>query len=267
MLTRANRFLRRSAAIAVLGVGGLTVAAPAAAQGSYEIQVYPSALAPPRSTMFELHSNVTPSGITTTSDGTQPNDDAVHETLEITHGFNEWFETGFYVFTSARAGDGWQYVGSHIRPRFSIPERFKWPVGLSLSQEIGYQRSMFSADTWTWEIRPIIDQQLGPVNWSVNVAFEKTLQGEHVNDGWGIAPAAKLAVDVTPKVALGLEYYGDIGSTKNIAPWRSCSHQLFGVMDLNLAPEWEFNAGLGFGLTPASDSFVIKVIVGYRIGK
>jgi len=212
---------RRNGTIAIAAAALLAAATTASAQGSYEIQVYPSALMPPRSTIFELHSNVTPAGIKTTSDGTQPNDNAVHETLEITHGFNEWFETGFYVFTSARAGDGWQYVGSHIRPRLSVPERFKWPVGLSLSQEIGYQRPLFSTDTWTWEIRPIIDQQLGPVNWSINVAFEKTLQGEHVHDGWNISPAAKLGVGVSPRVAVGLEYYGEIGTTKNLEPWRA----------------------------------------------
>jgi len=32
-------------------------------------------------------------------------------------------------------------------------------VGLSLSTEIGYQQRSFSTDTWTVEIRPILDKQ------------------------------------------------------------------------------------------------------------
>jgi hypothetical protein len=32
---------------------------------------------------------------------------------------------------------------------------------VSLSQEIGYQRRDFSPDTWTWEIRPIVDKKIG----------------------------------------------------------------------------------------------------------
>jgi len=29
-----------------------------------------------------------------------------HETIEITHGFNDWFEVGFYIFTAAQNGHG-----------------------------------------------------------------------------------------------------------------------------------------------------------------
>ena len=41
---------------------------------------------------------------------------AMHETIEITHILNDWFETGFYIFTSARSSDGWD-CRHHIRPR------------------------------------------------------------------------------------------------------------------------------------------------------
>jgi len=59
--------------------------------------------------------------------------------------------------TTARASN---WVGYHIRPRFRVPPKWKWPLALSLSNEIGYQRAKYSADTWTWEMRPIIDKQI-----------------------------------------------------------------------------------------------------------
>ena len=37
------------------------------------------------------------------------------------------------------------WVGTHIRPRVAVPERYHLPVGISLSTEIGYQRAIFSA--------------------------------------------------------------------------------------------------------------------------
>src|SRR4249920_2374217 len=80
------------------------------AQDNYEIQVYGSETIPRGVTMIELHNNFTAKGAKTTSDGTLPTHHAWHETIEITHGFNEWFETGFYIFTSARNGSGWDYV-------------------------------------------------------------------------------------------------------------------------------------------------------------
>lgn len=36
--------------------------------------------------------------------GVRPTNHAVHETIAIAQGWNDWFETGFYIFTSARSG-------------------------------------------------------------------------------------------------------------------------------------------------------------------
>ena len=142
--------------------------------------------------MVELHSNYTASGSKATTDGTYPTNDQIHETVEITQGWNNWFETGFYIFTSAGPnGQGYKWVGDHIRPRVRVPPQWHWPVGASLSMEIGYQRALFSQDTWTWEIRPIVDQQKGRFYWAVNPAFERTLHGPAVNLGLDFAPAVR----------------------------------------------------------------------------
>jgi hypothetical protein len=112
--------------------------------------------------MVELHSNFTADGQRKTIDGVAPTYHAEHETIEITQGVNDWSEVGFYIFTSEQCGLGAQWVGDHIRPRVRAPEKWRWPVGVSISNEIGYQRARFSPDTWTWEIRPIVDKQAGP---------------------------------------------------------------------------------------------------------
>ena len=132
----------------------LLPAASLRAQGNYEVQVYGAEMVPPTRTMVELHSNFTFEGSKTEVDGVRPDNHALHETIEITQGFTSWFETGFYIFMSYRAGEGYQWVGDHIRPRIRVPEEWHWPVNMSLSTEIGYQRRSYSPDTWTWEIRP-----------------------------------------------------------------------------------------------------------------
>src|SRR5574340_1045332 len=138
----------------------LATALPARAQGNYEVQVYGSDTVEKGRTMLELHSNFTFEGSKATADGTYPTNHQLHETIEVTHGFTDWFETGFYVFTSAQNGYGIDWVGDHIRPRVRVPKSWNWPVGVSVSQEIGYQRAKYSADTWTYELRPIVDKQL-----------------------------------------------------------------------------------------------------------
>src|SRR5437879_3557551 len=119
--------------------GGLLLVS-ARAQDSYEIQVYPSDTVAKGGTIVELHSNYTVEGKRETVNGLLPSRHAIHETLEITHGFTSWFETGFYVFSSIQPHRGWEWVGDHIRPRLSVPKEWDWLVGLSLSSEVGFQR-------------------------------------------------------------------------------------------------------------------------------
>jgi hypothetical protein len=244
----------------------LSIASGAIAQDNYEIQVYGADLVPDNATMVELHTNFAAIGRKLVEDGVRPTNHAVHETLEITHGFSEWFECGFYLFTSARPGDGYQIVGSHVRPRIAVPERFHLPVGLSLSQEFGYQRREFSAATSTWELRPIVDQKIGRLYWSVNPALERTLTGEGSGEGFEFAPNAMVTYDVTPRVSAGLEFYGGFGPLHDLQPWRSGAQQLFPAINVDFGPDWEFNAAVGVGVTDSADRLLMKVIVGRRFG-
>ena len=241
-----------------------TLSPSAAAQDNYEIQVYAYDTVEPHHTMVELHSNFTIDGSKTVQDGVLPTNHAQHETIEITHGFTDWFETGFYIFTSERNGQGVQWVGDHIRPRVRIPKRWSWPVGLSLSNEVGYQRRKFSTDTWTWEMRPIIDKQLGRWYFSLNPTFDKSLHGLNVNQGFVFSPNVKFSYDFTKKITGGIEYYGSVGPATDFLPTFQQQHQIFPAVDLNLSPKWEVNFGLGVGVTRSTDHLIAKMILGYR---
>lgn len=234
------------------------------AQGNYEVQVYGSELVAPKVTMVELHSNFTASGEKKTIDGVLPTNHAVHETLEITHGFNEWFETGFYVFTSIQSDGSWYYVGSHIRPRFAVPERYKLPVGLSISNEIGWQRPNFSGDTWTWEIRPIVDKKIDKWYFAFNPTFDKSFRGPSKDLGYEFSPNIKFSYDVTKKIAAGVEYYGAYGPVTGFDPLREQQQQILPAVDIDFGDKWEFNFGVGVGVTGATDHLLVKAILGYR---
>jgi hypothetical protein len=233
-------------------------------QGNYEVQVYASDLVPKGVTMVELHSNITVSGTKTVEDGVLPTNHAVHETVEITHGFGEWFECGFYIFTSIQPDGGWKYVGSHIRPRFSVPERYHLPVGLSISNEIGWQRPLFSLDTWTWEIRPIVDKKIGKWYLAFNPTFDRSLHGPESKRGFQFSPNVKFGYDVTKKIVVGLEYYGAYGPVTGFDPLRDQQQQILPAVDIDFGKNWEFNFGVGVGVTQATDHLLVKAILGYR---
>jgi len=247
-----------------MAVGALAAAA-LHAQDNYEVQVYGSELTPPGQTMVELHSNFTFQGSKNMVDGVRPDNHALHETVEITQGITPWLETGFYVFTSYRAGEGWQYVGSHIRPRVAIPEDWKWPVGLSLSSEFGYERPSYASDTWTWEIRPIVDKTLGPLYLCFNPTLERSLHGAEVGKGVTFSPNAKIGYALSKKVNAGIEYYGALGSITGFDPIRDQQQAIVPAIDLDLSPNWEFNFGVGVGMTGATDHLLVKMILGRRL--
>src|SRR5258708_9802582 len=229
-----------------------------------EIQVYRYDTVAARTTMVEIHSNFTVEGSKTVQDGVLPTNHAEHETLEITQGINEWAEVGFYVFTSIQSDGGWQWVGDHIRPRVRVPEKWHWPVGVSLSNEIGYQRRAFSPDTWTWEIRPIVDKKIGPWYLSFNPALDRSWHGPGVNQGVTFSPNAKVSSDFTKKIAVGLEYYASYGSLTGFDPLKDQQQQFFPSIDVDFGPQWEFNFGAGVGTTHSTDHLIVKCIIGRR---
>ena len=257
--------MRKLPGFLLTGVGCLALSsATAHAQGNYEIQVYGSETVAPKNLMVELHSNFTPEGQKYFIDGVIPTNHQEHETLELTEGLTSWSEVGFYVFTSWQDGHGVQWVGDHIRPRVRAPDSWHLPVGLSLSTEIGYQRAVYSPDTWTWEIRPIIDKTIGRWYLAVNPALERTWHGPDVNLGLGFSPGAKISYDFNRQVSGGLEYYADYGRLGAIAALHDQQQQIFAVTDLNVSPAWEINIGVGVGPTAGTDHLIVKGILGRR---
>ena len=130
--------------------------------------------------------------------------------------------------------------------------------------EIGYQRAVYSPDTWTWEIRPIIDKTLGRWYFAVNPALERTWHGHGVADGLDFAPGVKAGYDFTKIVNAGIEYYADYGRLGRPSSLHDQQQQIFAVTDLNVSPKWEINFGVGVGPTAATDHLIVKGILGRR---
>ena len=247
-----------------LFIASLLCSMASMSQDNYEIQVYASPTMLKGYTMFELHSNYTFDGQKTTINDVYPSNHALHETLEITQGIANNFELGFYIFTSYTGPHGYQIIGSHIRPRVSVPECWNWPFGFSLSTEFGYQQRQYSTDTWSLEIRPIIDKQWGNFYLSLNPTFGISIKPDSADHVPDFEPNVKLSYAVH-KLALGFEYYGDLGAINDIPEISQQNHALFLAADLDLDPRWEINFGPGWGLTRSTDRFVFKIIIGRRI--
>jgi hypothetical protein len=122
---------------------------------------------------------------------------------------------------------------------------------------------VYSVDTWTWEIRPIVDQQVGRWYRSMNPTLNRSFSRREREPGRCLSPNFKFSYDLTSKVARGLEYYGAVGPVTGFDAVSQQQHQIFPAIDLNIAPQWEINFGVGVGLTGAT-ALIAKMILGYR---
>lgn len=251
----------------------------AKAQDNYEIQVYPSETIAPKTLLMELHSNNALEGSTTTQYGMLPTQHQEHETLELTEGITKWSEVGFYVFTAEGNGNGPQWVGDHIRPRVRAPESWHLPVGLSVSNEIGYARPAYSNPTWSWQIMPIIDQTVGKWYWSVNTTMQWDIhsvpappgstplqQATYYRDvaprGVTFGPAATVTFQPSKYYNFGIEYYGYYGEFGNFVSLHNQQQDFFPVVNLFVSPKWEINVGAGWGATAGTDHLIVKLVLG-----
>lgn len=181
-------------------------------QADNEIQVYASAITPKKVTLLELHQNYTFNGMKGLPDPKQAR--WLEETVEITRGLGGNFELGFYTFTGISPNGHFQYLGNHIRPRYTFPASDHFKFGTSISLELGFIRpdaaSSFQMDG---ELRPIIDRTFGNYYFSFNPNVAFVLTGDNkafkfgpqfkacmwcpINSGWGLNIIPTWAASVT----------------------------------------------------------------------
>jgi hypothetical protein len=137
-------------------------------------------------------------------------------------------------------------------------------VGVSISNEIGFQRRPYSTALGIWGIRRIIDKQLGPRYFFLNPAFDrdckdpipsKVLYSRRISSFPTISiRSSRAASDITDRWD---RLPGSI-------PFREQEQQIFPALDLNLSPKSQFNAGVGLGVIAGTDHLIVKMIIGYR---
>jgi hypothetical protein len=240
-------------------------AAPAAAQDLFEIQVYPYLTVPAGRTAVEVHSNYFASGTTDAPLGEFPLHHQSHETLEVTHGFTNYFECAGYLVTASHVpGEGSRFAGARIRPRVRFPETPRFFFNIGLSAEFGFNRSEFEANERTLEIRPILEHEQGRLYMSINPVVAKALKGPDSDESFDFEPSVKFGWNVTKIIMAGAEYYGATGALTDFEPLPEQRHMIFPTIDLEVSPDWELNFGVGRGFTGASQRWVLKSIVGYQ---
>ena len=224
-----------------------------------EIQVYNAEIAKVGQWTLQQHLNYAIKGRTDPDfeGGIIPNH-ALNGTPELAYGLTEWWEIGFYApFAVDQAGEFSSNAGK-IRTLFATPNAAKREFFYGVNTELSYATARFSETRWNMEVRPIIGWRKNNIEFIINPIVDI---GFGVNGDVTFAPAARLARNFGENFALGVEYYTGLGPIQNILPFTDQQHNIYAVTDFKIG-RWEVNAGIGYGLTQASDRWMAKMIIG-----
>ncbi|MBN8981269.1 MAG: hypothetical protein J0I29_08340 [Rhizobiales bacterium] len=185
-------------------------------------------------------------------------DRSLNGTPEFAYGVNEWWEVGLYLPFAVQDS---QFLSNafKLRTLFVSPNAEQREFFYGVNFEFSHEMPKFSQTRFSLEVRPILGLRKGDYEFMINPIVAVGLGQLGAAD---FKPAFRAAKKITPDFALGLELYSDYGEIGNFSAWNEQQHTLFAVTDFKLG-DFGINFGVGYGLTPASDRFVVKTIVGY----
>lgn len=228
-----------------------------------EIQVYTDDLDARGESGLELHVNTTPRGRKTPDyDGDLPPNHGTRVTPEFSWGLGNGFDWGLYLPAAADSHGDFHAGGGKLRVKW-LPVRGREGEGgwyFGMNNELSNLNKVFSDSRWNDEVR-IIGGYRGR-DWlvGVNPILEWAL-----SPGFRGSPdvtlAWKVVHDVAPGLALGAEYYDDVGTLSHRLPHDQQNRTLYAVAEIE-RKSWSLNFGIGHGLTPATDNWTAKAIIG-----
>jgi hypothetical protein len=230
-----------------------------------EIQVYDAQIAEPGVFNLMVHNNFTPEGLKTPRfpGGLVPNQ-TLNGVPEWAYGVTDWFEQGLYLpLYSVANGEGPVLDGFKVRELFVVPHAAEQTFFYGINFEFSYNAKHWDPSRSTSEIRPILGWHLGQFDFIINPILDNSWTGFNNLD---FAPSVRLAYNVSKTWAVAAEVYSDYGPLKHFLSTDQQSQQLFGVIDYK-GEDFNVEAGAGFGLTPASDRLVVKLMISRDIYK
>ena len=235
----------------------------ARAADPFEIQVYDGTSNAPGVTGLELHLNQVGDGNRVGSPPVLATHHQTHATLEPSIGVTGWWELGAYLQSARRADGTLDFAGAKLRSKFVTPEGWHPRVRLGVNLELAWLPDRYDADGWSAEMRPIVAWEGHTWLLAFNPIVGVPLGGTGYREGPGFEPALKVMLKLQEQLGVGFEYYADFGPIASPSAWRDQRHYVYEVIDLLAVENFELNAGIGEGLTPASNGVVIKLVLGY----
>ena len=124
---------------------------------------------------------------------------------------------------------------------------------------MSHVKAIFEQSQDRLETRPILGWKESGWLFAFNPVIGQNLKPGQRAGGPDFSPSFKIARKVGEGIALGTEYYADLGQFSHFDSYSNQAHTVYWVLDVDRKPFF-FNIGVGRGLTAASDRWTIKTI-------
>ena len=243
----------------------LLLLSPIASAQTDEIQVYDGKLAPPGVFNLTWHNNYTWQASSTPAfpGGVAP-DHSWNGVPEWAYGVAPWFEAGLYMpLYSDDEHTGWGLDGFKLRALFAVPHAAERRFFYGANFEFSVNAKRWDEKRFSSEVRPIIGWHLQPFDIILNPIVDTAYDGVKNLE---FVPAARVAYNIDHTWAVAAEEYDDFGPLHDFYSAGQQVHQLYAVVD-RTGGWFDIEAGVGFGLTPASDGVTFKLILARDLNK
>lgn len=152
---------------------------------------------------------------------------------------------------------GVTYNGFKLRTLFVTPDAANREFFYGANFEFSFNTAHWDERKYTSEIRGIVGTHAGRFDFIFNPIVDNSWNGFARLE---FVPETRVALALSEKYKVALEEYDDFGSVSHFLPASRQTHQLFAVLDVK-TKEVGVEAGVGAGLTAASDHWVLKLIL------
>jgi hypothetical protein len=228
-----------------------------------EIQVYDATIAPVGVVNLTLHDNYTPSGghVPAQPGGVIPNH-TLNGVPEWAYGVTDWFEAGLYLPLYSITNRGaLLFNGFKLRTLFVEPHAADHTFVYGINFEYSFNTAHWDPHRYSSEIRPIIGWHLGRLELMFNPILDNDYEGIGNLD---FAPETRVGWTLSKSFVIAAEEYDDFGVVKHFYGHAQQFHQLFATMDYT-SQTVSIEFGVGFGMTPATDHRVVKLMFSWNL--
>lgn len=194
------------------------------------------------------------------SSGLYSREGSARHSLEFEYSISDRWQVGLYGDFEHPKGGRWHYVQTRLESIYRLFEPGERFLDAALYFEYEAPQRDYG-DSDELEMKALLQKDIGRWTFIANPTFVKELD---TDEGIELEYSNGIYYRFKPLFTPGIEFFGKMGEIGNFKSPGRQDHSLGPVVVMKLPNRVTLNAGVIFGLTPASDDVVLKSIIEYE---